>query len=109
MGMMDIGVDNENAQLKMAKETIYDLLCERFSKEAINSVVVKSDRDSDGDRVLRIIVVLEVNHRKLIDGRKMVGLVRHIRTKLDETQSIDDFPMISFVSKKEAGKLLEAS
>jgi len=94
-------------QLPLIEKVFYGLLCERFSKDAINRVVVKSDCDSDGDRVLRVIVVLEANGKETLDAKKMVGLVRHLRSTL-EAKNIDDFPMVSFVSKKEAGKLLES-
>ena len=95
-------------RVRAIEKVIYNLLCERFSKEAISKVVVKPDHDSDGDPVLRVVVVLEVNKKVALDSRKMVGLVRHIRSKLD-SEKFDEFPMVSFVSKKEAGKLLEAT
>lgn len=97
-----------DGELEAINKVIYDIVCERFTKEAINKVVVKSDHDSDGDPVLRVVIVLEANNNVALDSRKMVGLVRHIRSKLED-EKLNDFPVVSFVSKKEAGILLESA
>ena len=95
--------------LKVVEDVIRDVICERFSKEAVSQVVIRPDRDSDGDQVFRILIVLEVQKGKNgLDAKKMVGLVRHIRARLDDLHA-EEFPIVSFVSKSESGKMLESA
>jgi hypothetical protein len=94
--------------MEATEKIVHDLVCERFSESAINKVIVRDDVDSDGDPVLRIVIVLELNSAASLDAKKMVGLVRHLRSRFERDGLDDIFPMISFVSKKEAGQLLEA-
>jgi len=100
--------------LAMASEAIKDIIeaviRERLSSDVVHKVVVTSDEDADGDAVLRVAVVLEGKHSDL-DREKMVGLVRHLRSKLEDSEDRDAqaFPILSFMSKNEAKSLhLEA-
>jgi len=91
-------LDNESLN-----ELVGKIVKRQFSEAAIHSVNVKSDVDSDGDAVLRITIVFETSG-KTLDRNKMVGLVRHIRSELTNMES-DSFPLVSFISKKEAENL----
>jgi hypothetical protein len=86
---------------------LYELLCDQFSRELINEVLVEHDHDNDGDPVLRITVVVEDDKMSQLDRHKLVGLVRQIRSML-ESEPVDEFPIVSFVSKNDLGKMLEA-
>jgi hypothetical protein len=87
---------------------IKGVLSERFPTSRIGNVIVKSDKDNDGDDVLRITVILEEEPAKL-DRDNLVSLVRYIKSKLEDVQRFE-FPLMSFVSKTEAKKLkLEAA
>lgn len=83
-------------------ELVGKIVKRQFTEAVIHSVNVKSDVDSDGDDVLRVTIVFETSG-KTLDRNKMVGLVRHLRSELTDMES-DSFPLISFVSKKEAKK-----
>ena len=84
------------------------LLTERFPNARVQNVIIKSDIDADGDRFLRITVVLESDPESL-DRDNLVSFVRYLRPKL-AAEKAEDFPVISFVSAKEAGQLhLEAA
>ena len=82
------------------------LLKERFPSAAINRVVVKSDTDDDGDKILRITVVLDAPSATL-DRDNLLGFVRHLKPRLAEA-NFPEFPLLSFVSKNEARKLVAA-
>lgn len=75
---------------------------ERFSDAAIESVSVQPDFDSDGDPILRVVIVFTTREEEL-DRTKMVGLARHLRSKLDDLNA-EGFPLVSFVSMKDALK-----
>lgn len=81
------------------EKAIYELLSERFEESAILGVRIKDDVDVDGDRVLRIMIVLAGG--RSFDGKQMVGFVRHLRSRM----SGNAFPIVSFVSKEDADKL----
>ena len=101
--------------LAMASEAIKDIIeaviRERLSSDVVHKVVVTSDEDADGDAVLRVAVVLEGKHSDL-DREKVVGLIRHLRSKLEDSEdraAAQAFPILSFMSKNEAKSLhLEA-
>ncbi len=85
--------------------TIKRVLADRFPDAAIDRVIVKPDVDSDGDAVLRVTVVLASEVARLNSDR-LVGIVRHLRSELQGSE----FPMLSFVTRKEAAQLkLEAA
>lgn len=86
---------------------VRDVVRERLSAEVIREVVVQPDVDVDDDPILRILVVLKAASVDQLDSGRMVGLVRHLRARL-ESERLDAFPMISYVSSNEAGRLLDA-
>jgi len=90
---------------------------QQFPEDAIDHVDVSEGEDSDGDRILKVTIVLNTGLSAL-DQNKMIGLVRHIRTNLldhlsesGERQDVRraDFPLISYVSKQEYSKLSSAA
>ncbi len=62
-------------------------------------VRMRKGTDEDGDAVLNITVIIETED--FPDRRKMLGLARHIRSNLAGA----DFPLLSFVSKRDAAKM----
>ena len=95
----------DNAKLT---SLIGKLLMERFPDATIKNVVVRHDFDSDGDKILRIVVILTSDPEKL-DKLKLLGFVPTLRPKLEAAMS-EGFPVMSFVSERDAGPLnLEAA
>jgi len=92
------------------KSAITTIVKERFSDAKITSVTVAAGEASDGDPILNVYVVFEPEKGKeTLDGAKMSGLPRRIMGKLSELD-MDVFPLVSFVSSKDAKKLkLEAA
>lgn len=88
---------------KTLSEVVERVVKERFSDAVINSVEIKMDVDSDGDPVLLVTVVFDANN-ELLNKNRMVGLVRHLRSELGNV-NFDGFPLVSFISRKEAEKL----
>ena len=82
---------------------VRDALAERFPDADIDRVIIRPDLDSDGDKVLRITVVLE-GHAGNLNREKLVGFVRHLKSRL-ATAECDEFPLLSFVERNEARKL----
>ncbi|MGH7067583.1 MAG: hypothetical protein ACREFO_05135 [Acetobacteraceae bacterium] len=82
---------------------IEEVVKERFPGTRVHEVLVEPDLDNDDDPVLRITVVLESTPEDLARDR-LVGFVRHLKSRLLEAE-IEEFPLVSFVSKKEAGAL----
>lgn len=93
------------------KRAITDVVMMRFDDAKITSVKIDPAEDSDGDPVLEILVVFESNSAKeTLEARKMSGLTRHILQKLAEIGATGAFPLVSFMSTKDAKKLnLEAA
>ncbi|MDE8344773.1 MAG: hypothetical protein POH28_01165 [Acidocella sp.] len=90
---------------EIVKEAISEVVRERFAGAQITSVNVTAGEDSDGDPVLRIFVIFEAERGKeTLDAKKMSGLPRRLIEKLSE-MDFDAFPMVSFVSAKDAKKL----
>ncbi len=75
---------------------------EQLSPSSVQ-VVLRKGTDHDGDALLNVTVII-ASDTPAPDKRKMLGLAGHIRAKLDEAK-IDDFPLVSFVSKRDAAKL----
>jgi len=65
-------------------------------------VHVRKSFDEDGDPLLVIMVVIGTECEP--DRKKMLGLVRHIRSNLDDATAAG-FPLVSFVSKRDAAKM----
>lgn len=91
-------------QAPEVKDVVRKALKDRFPTAKIANVAVRPDVDSDGDEILRIIVVIEGAPSQL-DKKALVGFVRHLRSRLEEVNR-EEFPILSFISKSEA-KLLD--
>ena len=112
---------------KALTELVETVIRRQFSDAVIHSVVVRPDVDHDGDDILRVTVVVQDGIEKLdpdkvldtsgslwselgeagimaLDSGKKLGLVRHLRPELAEV-GIEDFPMISYVTKADAARL----
>ena len=86
---------------KKIAEVVKDTLSATFDKVKILQVTVISDADDDD--VLNIEVVFD-GVPKDLDARKVTGLVRHVRPKLTAIGE-GAFPLMSFISKGDAGQL----
>ena len=106
------GVDpttGRDADMAVFEGVVTALLAERFPEARVSHVVVREDRDFDDDRILRITVVMASGIDKL-DEVKLLGFVPALRPALAARDPAAGFPIISFVSEREAGKLkLEAA
>jgi len=78
------------------------IISKRLTDVKIISVGVERDVDSDGDDVLNVTVVFDAESD--LDAAQVVGLIRHIRPHLHK-RGENGFPIISFISEKEAGGL----
>lgn len=100
--------DGERSRSDGGHATIDDVVLAVMSQalgpDAIARVEVRRGVDSDGDRILRITIILNDNLPP--DPKRLAAFVRHLRTELD---GHDDFPILSFISKSDAGKLVEAA
>ena len=85
---------------------VMGLLSERFPHAKIDRVIIKSDVDDEGDKILRITVVLEASS-SVLDKGNLLGFVRHLKPRLAAANS-EEFPLLSFVSKYEARKFASA-
>lgn len=76
---------------------------------ADNVIAVQIDRDTDfDDEPVFLIKVIVDNGNKRIDSKKTISLTRDVRTRLAELGE-SAFPVFSFISKQEAGKLTTAA
>jgi hypothetical protein len=88
------------------RDAITEVVRARFVDANITSVKIEPAEDSDGDPVLEILVVFESKSDKdTLDGQKMSGLTRHIMERLAEIKATGAFPLVSFMSTKDAKKL----
>ena len=95
-----------NSQKAALNSAIEKVVRTQFADAAINAVHVTEDYDSDGDPILRVIVVFETSVRP--DLAKAGGLARHIWPALENNNS-NAFPVISFRSKADQAKFREAA
>lgn len=77
-------------------ETIKKVIAHELAPARIVDVLVKESVDHDGDRILRVDVVMEAKGTRL-DPAKVVGLPRHLREPLEQLD-VGLFPMISFLT-----------
>ncbi|MDP9412753.1 MAG: hypothetical protein M3Q08_01395 [Pseudomonadota bacterium] len=89
------------------EEIVSKIVRERFVDAKIDSIKVEADQDSDGDPILRITVVFDSEIADL-ESRKLVGLARHMRPKLQERKEAG-FPIFRFLSKRDSERLRHAA
>jgi len=89
---------------------VVDKLGKRFKDIEIVDVIVSSDKDRDGDEILRIQIIFKgvLNES---DARQVAGATREVWPALEDELDDDLFPLLSFVSKVdyERGQRREAS
>lgn len=78
---------------------IRDVVEHQLAPARIVSVSVSEDDDFDGDPILRIDVVFEIEGDQL-DPQKVMGLARHLREPLERLEE-DRFPVFSFFKPDE--------
>ena len=98
--MLDEGTDM-SAEIKAIIESV---VRERLADAQIQKVIVKEDKDYEGDRIFRVMIVFDATKGKL-DSHRISGLARHLRSKLEETDAFSH-PIFRFVSQSDAKKLL---
>jgi len=86
---------------RQVEKLIREVALERFPGGRIVSVRIKRDTDIDGDPIFVVQIVVDKDR---LDAKQASGLTRHIRSKLAEIGEYD-FPLLSFVSKSEAGAI----
>lgn len=77
------------------------IISKRLTDVKIVSVGVERDVDSDGDDVLNVTVVFDAESD--LDAARVAGLIRHMRPHLQKHRE-NGFPIMSFISEKEARK-----
>jgi len=89
------------------KRIVEDTLKRDLDTIRVVNILVRSDVDRDGDPVLLIEVIFD-GIPKDINVRNLSAAVRHIRPKLAKIGETA-FPLISFISKAEAGRALRGA
>jgi hypothetical protein len=90
------------AEISDIEALVKKVIEQRLSDDArILSVKVIENDDEDGDSELILRVVFESKSAAL-DANKVAGLLRHLRPKLHDEIQEDRFPILSFISRKEA-------
>jgi len=77
---------------------IREAINEQLSADAIQSVQIEEASDSDGEPILKITIVL-TKRGALLARKKMVGLPRTLREKINDDRL---FPIIDFISESDA-------
>jgi hypothetical protein len=83
-----------------AEQIIRTVFGEEFPDARVDRVIARAEEDSDGDRVIRVYIVLD-DDRQSLDRKALVGFVRHLKSRLTD----EAFPVLSFVAQSEAAKL----
>jgi len=89
---------------------VVDTLGKRFKDIEIVDVVVSSDKDRDGEEILRIQIIFKGVLQES-DARQVAGATRAVWPALEDELDDDLFPLLSFVSKVdyERGQRREAN
>lgn len=81
--------------LEQLSETIRNVIGDELAPARIVHVRVTEDVDHEGDDILRVDVVVDVEGSRL-DPAKVIGLVRHLRGPLAEIHE-KRFPLLNFM------------
>lgn len=96
-------------RIKIVEEAVKRVFSAEFPHAQIDNVFATPGTDSDGDKVLNILIIF-AGEPKSLDRDGLVGFARHLKSALatrdsDDLASKTTFPMLSFITKKEADKL----
>lgn len=83
------------AYSETALDVIKRVVQSHLAPAVVKSVAVSEDVDHDGDDILRVEVVIEVEGDRL-DPERVVGLVRHLREPLQNIHE-ERFPVFTFL------------
>jgi len=81
---------------KATIETIRQVITQELAPAQIADVIVAEGWDHEGERILRVDVVLK-SRKERPDPARVIGLPRHLREPL-ENLHVELFPMISFLT-----------
>jgi hypothetical protein len=76
----------------------------RFPKIYVVRINVREDTDEDGDKILEIKVVFDAAESDF-DPKELRSLPREIIPKLSALATKPGFPILSFISKSDFGKM----
>ncbi|MBL4629112.1 MAG: hypothetical protein JKY00_13970 [Roseicyclus sp.] len=79
--------------------TVQKIVVKQLDPARVERVDVEHDVDHDGDPILRIKIVFEIEGDRL-NPRAVRGLARHLREPLQELR-VEEFPTFSFSTVKE--------
>jgi len=97
------------SHIRTVQAVIEGTIREQLEGAVIDSVEVHEDVDHDEDPILRVFVIYDDKVSRLDPG-KTVGMVRHVRDKLEhEAGGEDRFPIISYISRTDAKRLNAAT
>lgn len=82
---------------------IRGLLAERLGEAVVKDVRVRRDQDADGDDILRVTVLVELNGDR-VPAEQTRGLIRVARAGLADLGE-EAFPIFSFMTPTEAKEL----
>ena len=85
------------------KDLVLGIVKARFPDAEIDSISVTPDSDSDGDPILRVMIVVRSDITSL-DSQRLSGLARHIRPRLIEHNEYG-FPIIRVMTKRDRENL----
>ena len=92
--------------MMLTEEKIHDIIAETVRIElapcSVRVNVQERENFDDDDRVFIVTVSIETDSAP--DDRKMLGLIRKIRVRLQEANVSRSFPMVSFIAKHEEKK-----
>ena len=79
--------------------TVQEIVEQQLHPARVERVDVEHDVDHDGDPILRIKIVFEIEGDRL-NPRAVRGLARHLREPLQKLR-VEEFPTFSFSTVKE--------
>lgn len=85
------------------KGTIKEVLKELFRDAPIEDVLLESYVDDEGDKILRIYVIL-THMKKDLDREALFHMVGRLMEALEE-RGRDEFPVVSFFTRADAKRL----
>ncbi len=90
-------------------QAIERLVRTEFSSADIEAVHIREDKDSDGDNIYEVTIVMKAQNK--FDPRKASKLLRNIFPAMQNAAEGQDipFPILSFLSKSDYNRVSEAA